>query len=61
MVKDSRLAVRVVGRLGLTIYVRPPISDGHNFFVKTLFLVFFDSIESPLSHDSIHMLVEDFG
>ena len=43
------------GRLGLAIHVWPPTSDGHNFFIRTPFRVFLDSMESPFSQDSIHM------
>ena len=32
-----------------------PTLDGYNFFVRTLFWVFLDSLESPLSQESIHM------
>ena len=52
---------RDAGELGLAIHVRPPTSDDHNFFVRTSFLVFLDSMEIPLSHDSNHMLVKDNG
>ena len=48
-------------RPGLTIHVRPPNSDNHNFFFRTLFRVFLDSMESLLSQDSIHVPVEDSG
>ena len=47
--------------LGLTIHVRPPTSDGHNFFVRTLFWVFLDSMESPLSQDYKNVPMEDIG
>ena len=40
-------------------YVRPPTSEGHNFFVRTPFRVFLDSMESPLSKEYIHMPQED--
>ena len=38
-----------------TIYGKPPILDGHNFFVRTLFWMFLDSMESPLSLESINI------
>ena len=38
-------------------YVSPPISEGHNYFVRTPFWVFLDFMESPLSEDSINALV----
>ena len=34
-------------------------SDDHNFFVRTPFEVFFDSMEIPLSQESRFMPVED--
>ena len=37
----------------------PPTSDDHNFFFRTLFHVFLDSMERPLSHDYSHGPVED--
>ena len=38
-----------------TVHGKPPISDGHNFFVRTPFFMFLDSMESPLSLESIHI------
>ena len=49
------------GQLGLAIHVILPTSDGHNIFVRTLFRVFLDSMEVPLSQDFFHMFVEDSG
>ena len=40
-------------------YVRPPTSEGHNSFVRTPFLVFFDFMESPLSQEYTPMPKED--
>ena len=48
-------------RTGLVIHVRPPTSDGHNFFVRTPFRVLLDSMEIPLSQNSNHVSVEDIG
>ena len=42
-------------RVRLVIHVRPPTSEGHNFFVRTPIRVFLDSMESPLSQESIHI------
>ena len=42
-------------------HVRPPPSRGHNFFVKTSFRVFLDTMEIPLSQDFSHVPVEDSG
>ena len=42
-------------------YVRPPTSEGHNSFVRTPFRVFLDSMEIPLSQDSIHGPLGDSG
>ena len=38
---------------------KPPTSNDHNFFIQTLFQVFLDSMESPLSQDSNNIPVED--
>ena len=38
-----------------TVCARPPTSDDHNFLVRALFWVFFDSMEIPLSVESIHI------
>ena len=40
-------------------YVWPPTSESHNSFVRTPFRVFLDSMESPLSQESIHIHEED--
>ena len=40
-------------------YVRPPTSEGHNSFIRTPFLVFLDSMEIPLSQESIHIYEKD--
>ena len=32
-----------------------PTSDGHNFFIRSPFWVFLDSMEIPLSLESIHI------
>ena len=42
-------------------YVGPSTLEGHNSFVRTLFPVFLDSMEIPLSQDSICMPLEDSG
>ena len=50
------------GRSGrLATHVRPPTLEGHNFFVRTPFRVFLDSMESPLSQDFIYMTMEAVG
>ena len=41
--------------------MNPPISDDHNFFVRTPVWVFLDSMESPLSLKSDHMILMAFG
>ena len=43
-------------RVGLPTHARPPTSEGHNFFVRTPFWMFLDSMEIPLSKDSSHYL-----
>ena len=51
-------------RRGLRIFAAlcygfwPLTSDDHNFLVRTLFWVFLDSMESPLSQESIHIPME---
>ena len=37
---------------------RPLTLDNHNFVVRASFWVFFDSMESPLSIESIHILLD---
>ena len=39
----------------VTVHMRPPTLDGHNFLVQTSIRVFLDSIEIPLSIESIHI------
>ena len=39
----------------------PPTSNDHNFFVRTPFRVFLDSIENPLSLEFIHIYLDDIG
>ena len=38
-----------------------PTSEGHNFFVRTLFRVFLDFMEIPLSQNSSRMPLEGSG
>ena len=47
------------GKLVRVDYVRPPTSEGHNSSVRTPIWVFLNSMESPLSQESIHMSEED--
>ena len=35
--------------------------DGHNFFIRTPFWMFLDSIEIPLSLESIHIYLDNIG
>ena len=54
----SRNHEKIVGPASsarVTIHGKPPTSDGHNFFVRTPFQVFLDSMEIPLSLESIHI------
>ena len=48
-------------RVRLVIHVRPPTSEGHNFFVRTPIRVFLDSMESPLSQNYNHIPVDGIG
>ena len=38
-----------------TIHEKPLTSNGHNFFVRTLFRMFLDSMEIHFSIESIHI------
>ena len=38
-----------------TVHGKPPTLDGHNFFVQTPFWMLLDSMESPLSLESINI------
>ena len=42
---------------GVTVYMRPPTLDDHNFLVRTPIRVFLDSTKSTLSLESGHMHV----
>ena len=44
-----------------TIHEKPPTSDGHNIFVRTSFWMFLDSMEIPLSLESIHIYHDNIG
>ena len=44
-----------------TVHGKPSISDGHNFFVRTPFWMFLNSMESPLSLESINIYLDDIG
>ena len=45
----------------VTVHGKPPTSDGHNFFVRTPFRMFLDSMEIPLSLESIHIYLDEIG
>ena len=44
-----------------TVHGKPSTSDGHNFFVRTPFWKFLDSMERPLSLKSINIYLDDIG
>ena len=44
-----------VGHRGHFLFCLPPTLDDHIFHVRTLFRVFLDSMESPLSQDYFHV------
>ena len=50
-----------MGHRGHFLFCLPPTSDDHIFCVQTPFRVFLDSIESPLSQDAFHVIVEGIG
>ena len=47
--------------LVVTVHRKPSNSDDHNFFVRTPFQMLLDSMQSPLSLESIHIELDDFG
>ena len=47
------------GQLVLVDYIRLPTSEGHNSLVRTSIWVFLDSMEIPLSQESIDMPEEN--
>ena len=47
--------VRPAGSARVTVHGKPSTSDGHNLFVRTPFWMFLDSMEIPLSLESIHI------
>ena len=53
--KNHEKIVGPTGSAWVTIHGKPPTSDDHNFFVRTLFQMFLDSMEIPLSIKSIHI------
>ena len=44
-----------------TVHGKPLTSDGHNFFVRTLFQTFVDSMETPMSLKSINIYLDKIG
>ena len=50
-----------VGHRGHFLFCLPPTLDDHIFRVRTLFGVFLDSMERPLSQDYFHAPVEGSG
>ena len=55
-VQESKAA-----RVKLLSHVRPPTSEGHNFFIQIPIRVFLHSMEIPLSQASIQMSLEGIG
>ena len=45
----------------VTVHRKPSTSDGRNFFVPTPFPMFLDSMEIPLSLESIHIYLDEIG
>ena len=59
-----KITKKIVGPAGsarVTVHGKPPTSDGHNFFIRTPFQMFLDSMESPLSLQSIHIYIDEIG
>ena len=44
--------------MSVTIHMRPPNLDGHNFLVQAPFGVFLDSMERSWSIESDHMILK---
>ena len=53
--------IRPCWLLVATVHGKPPTLDGHNFFVRTPFWMFLNSMESPLSLKSIHLYLDNIG
>ena len=56
--------MKIVGFVGLfvvTVHRKSPTSDGHNFFVRTPFRMFLNSMERNLSLYSIHIYLDNIG
>ena len=53
--------IRPYWLLVATVHGKPPTSDGHNFFVRTPFWMFLDSMEINLSLKSIHIYIDNIG
>ena len=45
--------------LVVIVHGKPPTSDGHNFFVRTLFWMVLDSMKINLSLKSIHIYLDN--
>ena len=45
--------------LVVTVHKKPSTSDGHNFFVRTPFRMFLNSMERPLSIKLIYMYLDE--
>ena len=45
----------------VTVHVKSPTSDGHNFFSQTPFQMFLDSMKINLSLESIHIYIDNIG
>ena len=47
--------------LVVTVHRKSSTSDGHNFFIRTPFQMLLDSIEIPLSLESINIYLDEIG
>ena len=59
--KGAFRKVRYATWVRLLSHVRPPTSEGHNFFVRIPIRVCMDSMEIPLSQYSIRMPLDGIG
>ena len=58
LILGLEITKKIVGLLVLlvvTVHGKPPTSDGHNFFVRTPFWMFLDSMEIPLSLEPMNI------
>ena len=58
MSENDRKSLASAGSEHRIFWLYPPTSDGQNYFVRSPFLLFLDSMQSPLSHESTHIYID---